>query len=164
MNYNFPENHSSKKGSNSERLVEMFLSDAGWYTFIAVFDQHSPIDVICMRGNELKKVQVKSMILDKSNFSDSTDFMPLSCGMLPSTVQRKGKEYIHDWIGRERPWDVLACVWEKEIAWFTDPSVWMNKQHLTIMYKPTKKGPRNGTTYFVDCLNPDWIQNGQSDI
>ena len=51
---------ANKTGSNAERVVEKLFADHGWFTFLP-FGQDPPIDLIAVRGNDIRTIQVRAV-------------------------------------------------------------------------------------------------------
>lgn len=152
--------NSNKVGANAERLVEKFFADHGWFTFLPIYGQDPPIDLIAVRGNDIRTIQVKSGSL--SSKSKNQVRVTLSPGGRPQTYPerlKKWKEYqkVHG-----SPFNTLAIVFEGRIAVLGDPAVWDQKTGFGLSLKYLPKFASKHTRYFEEFENPDWVKQDET--
>ena len=151
---------ANKTGSNAERVVEKLFADHGWFTFLPFYGQDPPIDLIAVRGNDIRTIQVKSGHLSgKYKNQVRTTLCP---GGQAGSYPRKLKKWKQDQLINGSPFNTLAIVFEDRVAVLSDPAIWFQKTGigLSLHYRP--KFVSKKTRYFQDYENPDWVKQDET--
>jgi len=151
---------SNRIGANAERLVEKFFADHGWFTFLPMYGQDPPIDLIAVRGNDIRTIQVKSGSLS-GKFKNQVR-VTLSPGGRPQTYSERLKKWKEHQKVHGSPFNTLAIVFDGRIAVLGDPAIWDQKTGvgLSLHYRP--KFVSKKTRYFEEFENPGWVKQDET--
>ena len=118
------------KGALAEIATQALFVRHGWVTFTPPPTFRPIQDLVAIRGNDVRLIQVKAGRVQKSNHA-----FKATNGIKPGTIwasfpgagldaERRRKKYL-DIINRKIfLFSTLAVGWEDEIALFDDPSLW----------------------------------------
>jgi len=151
-----------------ERLVEAEFARYGYSTFIPPWGQQPIQDLVAIRGNDVRLVQVKKARSKKdSKRGKARPFtgikrpgsivVSFQGGGLSKTRNQKYSKKIYErnknnFAKHVGEFNTLAIVWGEDIALLTDYSLWENGSlYLSIDPKLCKSLP------FYDYVKPKWL-------
>ena len=160
--------HSSKanswKGAVCERRVEVEFAKYGYSTFIPAWGQQPIQDLVAIRGDDVRLIQVKKARrkIDKrgpDGFRQDCIIVTFLSGNSGGggTVNYKYKRSAYDrnkanFSRSKNEFNTLAVVWEDQVALFDDPRIWENGSlYLSINPEVCKSLP------FHNYIEPSWL-------
>ena len=123
-----------------ERKVEWLFAHNGFHTFIPVFGQQPPQDLVAIRGDEVCLVQIRSM------FKAWEDKFKKGNLIKCKTKTKEGYGY-----------NVLALCYKDEVALLNDKTLWEGKRVITMRHYYQEWYSRPSTLVFRDYVNPSWL-------
>ena len=133
-------NHgNSWKGAVCERRVEVEFAKYGYSTFIPAWGQQPIQDLVAIRGDDVRLIQVKKARRKVDNRAGRThrpecivvSFLSGGSGSKKSKAGYKYQPKIYvrnknNFFKSNTEFNTLAVVWEDQVALFDDPKIWEN--------------------------------------
>ena len=145
---------TDKKGAICERLVESVFAEHGYSTFIPAWGQQPIQDLVAVRGQDVRLVQVKKgrKRVDKTrpNCYKETLIVSLIPGGKKNGIYTRNRASYQE---KKIEFNTLAVVWDGEVALFDDPKLWSTGG----LYISTDSSKNHKSLLFKDYVNPSWL-------
>ena len=152
--------NSNFAGACCERIVEKYFAEHGYHTFLPMFGQNPPSDLIVTKQNKTQRVQVKKGTVDKGSRQVRASLFNIDRFQKKTGIDTK--TWREERKNKKPLFDILAIVYEDRVALMNDPELWHLRTSIKLCVKRETFGPSFGsytqaTLFFEDFENPKWL-------